>query len=173
LPGHALLEPMNYQAQTYNNCGPASIAIILGYYDHWITQYTVNEQVPPGPSPCDIADYVPQYDLMARVYESPPSRDPIRLLLANGIPVIANQQLEPDSDIGHYRVIKGYDDAACEFISDDPLQSKGLDYRIDYDTFSALSRPGAFIPVYLPELDPLVRSLMKEMKVSEILYCPP
>lgn len=164
---------MNYQAQTYNNCGPASIAIILGHYDHWITQHKVNEQVPPGPSACMIADYMPQYGLKARVYESPPSTDPIRLLLANGIPVIANQLLESASDIGHYRVIKGYDDTAREFISDDPLQKKGPDFRINYNVFARYSTPGAFIPVYPPEMDRLVRSLMRDLRMTEVFYCPP
>ncbi len=164
---------MNYQAQTYNNCGPASIAIILGHYDHWITQYKVNEQVAPGPSACMIADYMPQYGLKARVYESPPSTNPIRLLLANGIPVIANQLLESGSDIGHYRVIKGYDDATREFISDDPLQKKGPDFRINYNAFSRYSNPGAFIPVYPPEMDRLVRSMMRGLRINEIFYCPP
>jgi hypothetical protein len=173
LPESVLLEPMNYQAQTWNNCGPASIAIVLGYYDHWITQRTVNEQVPPGPSPCDIADYVVQYDLMARPYESPPSVKPIRLLLANGIPVIVNQLLESASDIGHYRVVKGYDDAAREFVTDDPLQRKGPDFRLAYDTSARLSNHGAFVPVYPPEKDSLVRSLMKALGVREIFYCPP
>jgi ABC-type bacteriocin/lantibiotic exporter with double-glycine peptidase domain len=168
-----LLEPMNYQAQTWNNCGPASIAIVLGYYDHWITQRRVNEQVPPGPSPCDIADYVTQYDLMARPYESPPSVGPIRLLLANGIPVIANQLLESGSDIGHYRVVKGYDDASREFITDDPLQRKGPEFQLAYDVCARLSNHGAFVPIYPPEKDSLVRSLMKELRVREIFYCPP
>ncbi len=164
---------MNYQWQTLNNCGPASIAILLGYYDHWITQHKINEQVSPGPSPCDIVDYMPQYELMARAYESPPSRDPTRQLLANGIPVIANQQLEIGSDIGHYRVIRGYDDTSREFISDDPLQRKGPGFRIAYDTFSRLSNHGAVIAVYPPEMDALVQSLMGDLGMSEIVYCPP
>jgi ABC-type bacteriocin/lantibiotic exporter with double-glycine peptidase domain len=163
---------MNYQPQTYNNCGPTSIAILLGYYGYWITQHTVNEQVPPGPSPCAIADYMPQYQLQARAYRSPASHDPIRHLLANGIPVIAGQRLAVDSDIGHYRVIKGYDDVAQEFISDDPLQSKGPDYHIPYATFAQLST-SSFIPVYPPEMDALVRALMRDLRAYEIYYCPP
>jgi ABC-type bacteriocin/lantibiotic exporter with double-glycine peptidase domain len=164
---------MNYQAQTLNNCGPASIAIVLGYYDHWITQHQVNEVVSPGPSPCDIADYVPRYGLLGRPYRSADLAKPIRLLLANGIPVIANQLLESGSDLGHYRVVKGYDDAAGVFITDDPLRRKGPNYRLDYDTFSKLSNPGAFIPIYPREKDSMVRSLMKELRAREILYCPP
>ena len=140
---------------------------------HGVLVFGENEQVPPGPSPCEIADYAVQYDLMARKYESPPSVGPIRLLLANGIPVIANQLLEAGSDIGHYRVVKGYDDTSGEFIADDPLLSKGPDFRLAYDASARLSNPGAFIPVYPPEKDSLVRSLMKELRVREIFYCPP
>jgi ABC-type bacteriocin/lantibiotic exporter with double-glycine peptidase domain len=167
---------MNYQPQTYNNCGPCSIAILLGYYDHWITQQEVNEQVPPGPSLCEIVEYVSLYELMARAYVPPPSRGPIlavRRLLANGIPVISNQLLEPDSHVGHYRVIRGYDDASRTFISDDPLQRLGSGFRITYDTFDELSEPGAaVIPVYPPEADPLVQSLMGESYMWEVLCNP-
>ncbi|OQY18014.1 MAG: hypothetical protein B6I35_13680 [Anaerolineaceae bacterium 4572_32.2] len=165
---------MNYQPQTYNNCGPCSIAILLGYYDLWITQHEVNEIVSPGPSVCAIADYMPRHQLRARAYRAWSLRNPIRLLLANGIPVIASQLLELDGDIGHYRVIKGYDDVSGEFISDDPLQSKGADFHIDYDTFARLSRFGAFIPVYPPEMDAQVQEMMRDQRgVHEIYYCPP
>ena len=160
-PSSALLGPMNYQAQSYNNCGPASMAILLAYYDHWITQYTVNEQVSPGPLPCDIAEYMLQYQLQARAYRSPQPRDPIRLQLANEIPVIVGQLLAVDERIGHYRVIKGYDDVAQEFIIDDPLQKMGPDYRTSYATFERLST-NSFVAVYPPEMDPLVLSLMRD-----------
>jgi ABC-type bacteriocin/lantibiotic exporter with double-glycine peptidase domain len=168
---------MNYQPQTYNNCGPCSIAILLGYYDHWITQREVNEYVSAGPALCDFADYVPQYQLMARVYQPPPSRDQnlllaVRQLLANRIPVIVIQRLEPDSNIGHYRVIRGYDDLTEEFISDDPLQSKGPEYRISYDVFDEISEPGGVIPIYPPRMDELVQSLMGESDMWEILCNP-
>ena len=97
----------------------------------------------------------------------------MRLLLANGIPVIANQLLESGSDIGHYRVVKGYDEASRELITDDPLQRKGPDFRLDYDACARLSNRGAFVPVYTPEKDALVRSLMRDLRVREIFYCPP
>ena len=136
-----LLEPMNYQWQTANNCGPASVAITLAYYGHWVTQHKVNEQIPAGSlTPCDIVLYMPQHQLMARLYYSPPANEPVRALLDNRIPVIFNQWLATDSRLRHYRVIRGYDDVSREFISDDPL--KGPYFRIPYDTFALLSDPG-------------------------------
>jgi hypothetical protein len=184
---------MNHQWQSRNNCGPASVAILLGYYGHQVTQGQVNEQIPPGPSPCEIVQYIAdryggsgkmpsRYDvidttLMAKIYYFPRTSSarvpPIRLLLANGVPVIVLQRLALDSNIGHYRVIQGYDDGAGEFISDDPLL--GSDYRIPYADFTRLlAGPGSgriFIPVYTSDLDPLVDSLMRELGVRRLFNC--
>jgi hypothetical protein len=90
-------------------------------------------------------------------------------LLANGIPVIVLQLLSIEEPIGHYRVLRGYDDAAGEFISDDPLKKMGPNYRISYEMFERLTqRQGLIIPVYSPEKDPLVISLMQDTGVREI-----
>jgi ABC-type bacteriocin/lantibiotic exporter with double-glycine peptidase domain len=148
-----------------NNCGPASVATLLGYYDHLITQHDVNEEIPPG-SVGGLDTYLTQFELMARAYTTPPALRPVRLLLANRIPVIVNQWLSIGSDIRHYRVIRGYDNEAQEFISDDPLQ--GPDMRIGYDDFMRLSNPGTIIPVYPPEMDALVQELMRGLWMNEV-----
>jgi ABC-type bacteriocin/lantibiotic exporter with double-glycine peptidase domain len=173
LPVRAKLASMNYQAQTLENCGPASVAILLGYYKHRVTQGQVNQLLAPHSSLCEIAGYVPQYQLMGRAYE-PVHAEAIRRMLANGIPVIVSQRLEPGSDISHYRVVKGYDDAAREFLADDPLQSKGPNLRISYDVFGRMSSFGGFVPVYPPEEDSLVRSLVKDLiRVRELKCASP
>jgi hypothetical protein len=168
LPTRVLLEPMNHQPQTLNNCGPDSVAILLGYYDHWVTQHEVKTEIQNAPqgsvSPCYIPWYVSRYGLAARLYRFPLGRDAklltVRLLLANAIPAIVFQRLSIGSTIGHFRVIQGYDDAAGEFISDDPYL--GPDYRIPYDVFIRLGGGGLFIiPVYPAEMDLQVQSLMK------------
>ncbi len=167
LPEAILLEPMNHQWQTYNNCGPASVAIVLAYYGHWVTQQDVNEVMPGGLA--NLEEYLSRYLLMARAYAvSPgsPSRTPVRQLLANRIPVIVGQRLSVEENTGHFRVVQGYDDASGEFILDDPLLSPDL--RIDYDTFSRLSFRGNIVPVYPPDKDLLVKSLMKNLGMREV-----
>ena len=162
------MEPLNHQQQTYNNCGPASVAILLGYYDRWVTQGEVQEESAAIHNPCVAPFYVPRHGLVARVYHFPVSRDlrllAVRLLLANGIPVIVLQRLSLDSNVGHFRVVHGYDDTTGEFISDDPLL--GADYHISYDTFVDLFGGGTsalVIPVYPPEMDVQVKSMMREV----------
>jgi hypothetical protein len=163
---------MKYQPQTYNNCSHCSVAILLGYYDYWITQFQVDEDITFGYFPCTAVNYMPRYQLTGRVY-TPLSTEPIRRLLANGIPAIVGQLLSLDDPIGHYRVARGYDDAAGEFIFDDPLQRMGPDYRIDYQTFGRLTRGGGlFIAIYPPVKDALVVSLMRGLNVREISCAP-
>lgn len=52
------------------------------------------------------------------------------------MPVIARTLLYEYEDIGHYRVVKGYDDALGEFIQDDSMQ--GRDLRYSYDSFNRI-----------------------------------
>ncbi len=52
----------------------------------------------------------------------------IKQFIANDMPVITRTWTHPNEDIGHYRVIKGYDDSSGTFIQDDSLQNKNLQY---------------------------------------------
>lgn len=172
LPESILLEPMNYQEQISSSSANTSVAILLGYYNHWINQEEVDDHLTPingGMVWCDFAQYAAQYQLMIRPY-APPSRDPIRLLLANRIPLIVGLQVSPDSNDIYFRVFRGYDDASGEFISDDPQH--GPETRISYGRFLRLSERGVFIPVYPEEMDPLIESLMREFSTFSEHYCP-
>jgi hypothetical protein len=167
LPAQTLLGPMNWQPQTYNNCLHCSTAIVLGYYDHWISQFDVNAQVHGGHYQCQIAAFLRQYQLTARIV-GPPTREVLRRLLANGIPSLVLQMISPDWLTAHYRVLRGHDDEAATFIFDDPLQRLGAEYRIDYATYEELLRPFShFIVVYPPEQEELVASLLHDLDLAE------
>jgi hypothetical protein len=137
----------------------------LGYYDHQISQHSVRFE--SGLGHCQIPDFVSRYDLAARVYRFPLARDrkvlAIRQLLALDIPVIVLQRLSIGSSIYHFRVVHGYDGAASELICDDPLLGPG--HRISYDTFVRLGGT-LLVPVYLPEMDAQVQSLLRELGAS-------
>jgi hypothetical protein len=163
---------MNYQEQVSSSSANTSVAILLGYYNYWISQEEIDHHLTPitgGMVWCDFAQYASQYQLMIRPY-SPPSRDPIRLLLANRIPLIVGLQVSPGSNDIYFRVFRGYDDTSREFIADDPQQGPAT--RMTYGTFIRLSERGVFIPVYPEEIDPLVQSLMREFTVFVEHYCP-
>ena len=58
----------------------------------------------------------------------------LKHFIANGIPVITRTWLKENEDIGHYRVVRGYNES--ELIQDDSLQGKDLRYT--YDDFDVL-----------------------------------
>jgi hypothetical protein len=163
---------MNHQWQTLNNCHNASIATLLGYYDVWFTQHEIDRQ---ASALVDLHEFVSPYGLTARIYTtiySPvPIQDVVRWLLAEDIPVIVGQSLSLERKIWHYRVARGYDDAAQEFILDDPLL--GPNIRISYDTFARLSMSATVVPVYPVEKNELIETTMYAWQMKLVHYVSP
>lgn len=62
--------------------------------------------------------------------------DLLKYFITYDIPVIARTWTKPSEDIGHYRIIKGYDDSSSEIIQDDSLQNKNL--RFTYEDFNII-----------------------------------
>lgn len=131
--------------QTFNNCGPAALSMTLSYYGISETQHELGQQLRPFQNPQgDNDDKSVTLDELAeksKDYGFIPYHRPngtselIKLFITYDIPVITRTWLKVDDDIGHYRVIKGYDDTAGKFIQDDSLQGKSLTYSYgDFDT---------------------------------------
>ena len=62
--------------------------------------------------------------------------DLVKKFISRGMPVITRTCTRLNEDIGHYRIIKGYDDTTHEIIQDDSLQGKNL--RYSYGDFEKL-----------------------------------
>lgn len=60
----------------------------------------------------------------------------LKQFIENNIPVITRTLLSENEDIGHYRVVRGYDDENETLIQDDSLQGKNLSYS--YQKFDSL-----------------------------------
>lgn len=130
--------------QTYNNCGPAALSMALSYYGIQKSQAELGEQLRPYQIPGgDNDDKSVTLDEVAQIskefglipYLRPNGNNEIvKKFIANDIPVITRTWLKENDDIGHYRIIKGYDDSAGIFIQDDSLQGKNLTYTYqDFD----------------------------------------
>lgn len=132
--------------QTFNNCGPASFSMALSYYNINVTQKVLGDKLRPyrvvGGDNDDksvtleeLADIADDYNLTA--YHRPSGDiDKIKLFITYDIPIVTRTWLKVDDDIGHYRVIKGYDDERKVIIQDDSLQGKNLEYT--YNEFFEL-----------------------------------
>jgi tetratricopeptide (TPR) repeat protein len=137
----------NYHVfQTFNNCGPAALSMALSYYGINISQQELGQDLRPYQNPQgnndDKSVTLDELAEKARKYNLVPFHRPngsielVKQFLAYDIPIITRTLLKEDDDIGHYRVIKGYDDTTREFIQDDSLQGHNL--RYSYSLFTSL-----------------------------------
>lgn len=125
--------------QSFNNCGPAALSMALSYYGINVSQEVLGQdlrpyQVPGGNNDDksvtleELASKSKEYNLIP--YHRPNGNiDQIKLFITYDMPVIARTWLKTDDDIGHYRVIKGYEGETI--IQDDSLQGKNLRYSTE------------------------------------------
>lgn len=152
LPRQKLLSGGTQTFQTFNNCGPAALSMALSHYGVNVSQQQLGRELRPYQHPtgdnddksvtlAELAAKADKYGLVA--YHRPAGTvELIKQLVALDLPVITRTWLNPGEDIGHYRVITGYDDTAQEFIQDDSLQ--GANLRYTYSAFEELWGPFSY-----------------------------
>jgi len=131
--------PTDYHIfQTFNNCGPAALSMALRFYGIHVSQEELGQalrpyQVPNGDNDDksvtldELAEKSKEYGFVP--YHRPMGNpDLVKQFIANDMPIITRTWTKPNEDIGHYRVVKGYDETAGIFIQDDSLQNKNLEY---------------------------------------------
>ena len=146
IPTQKMLAGGTHVFQTFNNCGPASLSMALSYYDIQESQTEIGQSLRPYQNPQGINDdksvTLQELALRAEEYNFTAYHRPagsikiMQALVAQDIPVIARTWLEPGEDIGHYRVIIGYDQDREILIQDDSLQGNDLEYS--YEDFNEI-----------------------------------
>jgi len=137
--------PMRTHAfQRFNNCGPASLSMALSYFDVYVSQEELGRELRPYQVPNGDNDdksvtldelRKKAADLGFATYHKPNgSIELLKAFISQGIPVVTRTLTKPEEDIGHYRVVRGYNQTAL--IQDDSLQGKGLYYS--YNDFLTL-----------------------------------
>jgi tetratricopeptide (TPR) repeat protein len=132
--------------QSFNNCGPAALSMALSYYGINKSQEELGQQLRPYQVPGgnnddksvtleEVAGKSKEFGLIPYLRPNG-NAEIIKKFIASDIPVITRTWLKENDDIGHYRIIKGYDDATQEFIQDDSLQGKNL--RYSYANFAKI-----------------------------------
>lgn len=146
IPDQKVLENKYHIYQSFNNCGPASLSMTLSYYNIQISQDELGRELRPYQNPQgdndDKSVTLEEMGVKAKDYDLVPYHRPhgditlLKKFIANDIPVITRTWLETNDDIGHYRVVKGYDDRTKEIIQDDSYQGPNL--RYSYEEFNEL-----------------------------------
>lgn len=146
IPTAKMLQTNYHVFQSFNNCGPAAMSMALSHYGITESQETLGQALRPYQNPQgdnddksvtleELAEKSKEYDLVP--YHRPGGTIEImENFIAADMPVITRTWLKPDEDIGHYRVVKGYDQTARSIIQDDSLQNKNLWYT--YDEFNTI-----------------------------------
>ncbi|MBI2011939.1 C39 family peptidase [Candidatus Daviesbacteria bacterium] len=132
--------------QTFNNCGPAALSMALSYYDKNITQEELGLQLRPfqvpGGDNDDKSVTLEELAEKSKEYGFIPFHRPngnielMKMFITYDLPIITRTLLKENEDIGHYRVIRGYDDLTNELIQDDSMQGKNL--RYSFTNFNSL-----------------------------------
>lgn len=163
LPATARLENIDIIAQKFNNCGPANVSMVLGYFDTPVDQLDISGVVKPdyddrNVSPHELVSYVRDYtDLDAQVFAGG-DLDMLQRLIAAGLPVIIEKGLAPSEYqgwMGHYLTLIGYDRSEEMFYAldsylgpwDGSSRPETFDFIQEYwrhfnNTFIVVYRPG-------------------------------
>ena len=153
LPPLSRLNGFQHKFQSWNNCGPATLAMALTYFGMNITQDDTAAVLKPDPedrnvSPDEMAAYVNEQTSYTAITRVDGTREILRRLVANDMPVIIEIGIEPPGEYrwmgwyGHYLLLVAYDDDQEQFwvydswfgTSEEPLLNAHPDGRIlSYD----------------------------------------
>ncbi len=132
LPAAVHLHGLRHFWQTWNNCGPATLAMNLSYYGSTLDQATIGAALRRHPDdknvgPEELAAYARSQGFHATVRVGGTAQT-ARAFLAAGIPLLIETWLEetPGDGLGHYRLLVGYDDAGQRWIAYDSYVGRDL-----------------------------------------------
>ncbi len=166
----ALIDNPNHVYQTFNNCGPATLTMILNWHGSAVNQTELGNsmrpyQVASGDNDdktiftYEFVEWAKKYgyDAVGRINGD---IDLLKAFTANGIPVVVKTWLNVNDDVGHFRLIRGYDDQAQVIIQDDSYH--GPNKKISYYDFLSMWQPFNYdyIIVYTSEQKELVETII-------------
>ncbi|MBI3764178.1 MAG: C39 family peptidase [Chloroflexi bacterium] len=136
-PPRALLAGEKFAYQTANNCGPATLAMLMTFYGWKGTQADVAAFLKPNDKDKNVRwDELVYYvkteaGWLDATFRVGGTVDIVKRFIANGYPVIAEKGLIVKSGwVGHYVLITGYDDQTQTWLVQDV--TRGPDQYIPY-----------------------------------------
>lgn len=179
-PTTYVIPSSGHVAQTFNNCGPATLSMVMSYFGKQVSQDVLREEMRPFNNPQGGVDdksiFANEFVTHAQKNGFEALHRPngdinlLKKLIANDIPVVLRTWLHPDEDMGHFRVVRGYDDSRNVLIQDDSYEGKDLEYS--YDTFLSMWQPFnyGYIVVYPKEKAPVVEALLGKEIDEKVAY---
>ena len=153
--------------QTLNNCGPASVVMVLSTFgiqaDQEVARLALRgPDVRRGMSPVGVDPWVRDLYGLRAVWRNNGTNDVLKKLITNGFAPMVTQWMEDPSvsRIAHWRSVVGYDDAKGVFYSNDPMRGRYV--PLDYDWFGKVWQPFSYryLVVYRPQDEALVKAIV-------------
>lgn len=174
IPQEKLLGPMMHDYQRWNNCGPVTAAMTLSLFGVDKSQKDSASWLKPNPDDKHVTGeemiwYLESFNLKGQVRVGG-TVDIIEKLLAADIPIIAYQLLNDKEDIGHYRLMRGYNNKREVLISNDSYY--GPSRELAFNQFLKLWKPFnyKFIPVYRGQDDEKVKKILADLADDKKMY---
>jgi hypothetical protein len=173
LPEKVLLEGVLHEYQQWNNCGPATLSMGLSYWGWREGQGPVAKFTKPNPRdknvmPYELADFVTSETDLAALVRVGGDQDLLKLLLAEGYPVIIEKGFEGpgfDGWMGHYQLLVGYDEINGHYNAFDTYEgdfSDGKTLPVPYQTVEEYWRHfnHTYLVIHPPEDEARVLELL-------------
>ena len=172
LPSSFLLNGFTYHAQTWNNCGPATLTMALSYYGYvdnqaraaaWLKPNFEDKNVSPWQMAEFVNSQVPELPVFSMVRYGG-TLDTLRTLIANGFPTIIESGYDPERAnqgwMGHYLLVIGYDDAREVFITHDSYDGANLQYSYEHIAEYWQHFNYMYMPVYTANTESALNDLL-------------
>jgi hypothetical protein len=180
-PAHVAIEDMKHVWQSLNNCGPASVVMALSTFGIDVSQETARvplrgANVLSGMGPQRVDGWVSASFGLRSVWRNNGTNDLMRRLVANGFaPMVTQWMQDPKvSRIAHWRVVRGYDDAAGTFYVNDPMLGNfvPLSYQWFQNNWQSFSY--RYMVIYDPKDQALLKAIIgddwNDVKMRENFY---
>lgn len=177
-----LAQPATYRQtyQTFNNCGPATLSMILSWYGIAKSQKDLADEMRPYQNPRgdnddktifpeEFAAWAEKFGLRS-VHRVNGTIELLKTFAANDIPVVVKTWLRVDDDIGHFRLVRGFDERQKVIIQDDSYH--GPNKRISYFDFLSMWQPFnyGYIVVFPKEKEELVLAILGQEQDEQIAW---
>lgn len=129
IPEKILLTGLVHEYQQMNNCGPATLSMLLSYWGWQGDQRDTRRYLRPNfanvddknVNPQEMVDFVENETGLQALVRVGGDAATLKRLVAAGFPVIVEKGFQPPKEdwMGHYEAISGYDDPRDRFIAQD------------------------------------------------------
>src|SRR5262245_37189224 len=143
LPASHLMTGFNFEYQSWNNCGPATLTNGLSYFGYTDDQFRAANWLKPNyedknVSPGQMIEFVNTQlaGTTRALVRQGGTLDRLKTLIANNFPVIIEEGYDPPPHdkgwMGHYLLVIGYDDSQQLFTSLDSYIGPDTTYPYDH-----------------------------------------